>query len=322
MGGFVKRSDDHHPEERMKLMKNTGIGFIGLGQMGAGMARNLGASTGPFFIYDASPNALAAFADTDAIVADTAAAMADNCDLLFLCLPSAREVNAVIFDAGGLAESARPGLTIVDTSTIDRAEAIRIHHALAERGIAYADCPISGLPFRANDGSLTLMFGGDPDLFTAVRPHLEKMGAFIVHCGDVGSGQLMKAVNNIIYDINIVALCEILPLAVAGGLSVDALHRVTTSGSSRSFAGDHFVPRMLARQFDNDFAMEDAYKDILNVQKIAIENRAMTPLMNAMTSSYQTAIASGLGREPKSAIIKIYERVLGTTFSHSDEKDD
>jgi len=79
---------------------------------------------------------------------------------------------------------------------------------------------------------------------------------------------------------------------------------------------------MLARQFDNDFAMEDAYKDILNVQKIAVENRAMTPLMNAMTSSYQTAIASGLGREPKSAIIKIYERVLGTTFSHGDPKDD
>ena len=303
-------------------MKNTGIGFIGLGQMGAGMARNLGAGTGPFFIYDASPDALAAFAETDAIVAENAAVMAENCDLLFLCLPSAREVNAVIFDPGGVADSARPGLTIVDTSTIDRAEAIRIHHALAERGIAYADCPISGLPFRANDGTLTLMFGGDPDLFTAVRPHLEKMGEFIVHCGDVGSGQLMKAVNNIIYDINIVALCEILPLAVAGGLSVDSLHRVTTSGSSRSFASDHFVPRMLARQFDNDFAMEDAYKDILNVQKIAVENRAMTPLMNAMTSSYQTAIASGFGHEPKSAIIKIYERVLGTTFSHGEHKDD
>ena len=141
-------------------MKNTGIGFIGLGQMGAGMARNLGAGTGPFFIYDASPDALAAFADTDAIVADNAAVMAENCDLLFLCLPSAREVNAVIFDPGGLADSARPGLTIIDTSTIDRAEAVRAHQALAERGIAYADCPISGLPFRANDGSLTLMFGG------------------------------------------------------------------------------------------------------------------------------------------------------------------
>ncbi len=119
------------------------------------------------------------------------------------------------------------------------------------------------------------------------------MGAFIVHCGDVGSGQLMKAVNNIIYDINIVALCEILPLAVSGGLSVDALHQVVTTASARSFAGDHFVPRMLDRHFTDDFAMKNAYKDILNVQKLAVEKKAMTPLMNAMTSSYQNAIAQG-----------------------------
>jgi 3-hydroxyisobutyrate dehydrogenase-like beta-hydroxyacid dehydrogenase len=141
------------------------------------------------------------------------------------------------------------------------------------------------------------------------------MGEFIVYCGESGAGQMMKAVNNIIYDINIVALCEVLPLAVAGGLSTEALTQVVTTASARSFAGDHFVPRMLARQFDDDFPMEDAYKDILNVQRIAIEKRAMTPLVNAMTSSYQNAIAAGYGREPKSAIIKIYEKALGTEFS-------
>ena len=141
------------------------------------------------------------------------------------------------------------------------------------------------------------------------------MGEFIVYCGESGAGQMMKAVNNIIYNINIVALCEVLP-AVAGGLSTDALTKVVTTASSRSFAADHFIPRMLQRQFNNDFAMENAYKDILNIQRIAIETRALTPLVNAMTSSYQTAISAGLGSEPKSAIIKIYEQVLGTEFSN------
>jgi 3-hydroxyisobutyrate dehydrogenase-like beta-hydroxyacid dehydrogenase len=224
-------------------------------------------------------------------------------------------VNEVIFGAGGIAELAQGDLAIIDTSTIDRLEAIAIHNQLASRGITYADCPISGLPFRAADGTLTLMFGGSKPLFDHAKPQLDAMGEFIVYCGESGAGQMMKAVNNIIYDINIVALCEVLPLAVAGGLSTEALTQVVTTASARSFAGDHFVPRMLARQFDDDFPMEDAYKDILNVQHIAIEKRAMTPLVNAMTSSYQNAIAAGYGREPKSAIIKIYEKTLGTEFS-------
>ena len=296
-------------------MRNSGIGFIGLGQMGLGMANNLAKIAAPFYAYDAVPAATDRLDGDDIIIASTIGNLAANCHLIFLCLPSAKEVNEVIFGAGGIAESAQGDLAIIDTSTIDRLEAIAIHDQLAGRGIVYADCPISGLPFRATDGTLTLMFGGSRLLFDRAKPQLDTMGEFIVYCGESGAGQMMKAVNNIIYDINIVALCEVLPLAVAGGLSTEALTQVVTTASARSFAGDHFVPRMLARQFDNDFPMEDAYKDILNVQRIAIEKRAMTPLVNAMTSSYQNAIAAGYGREPKSAIIKIYEKALGTEFS-------
>lgn len=296
-------------------MSNRGIGFIGLGQMGLGMANNLGRISTPFYAYDALDTATERLDGDNMIIADSITSLAENCHLIFLCLPSAKDVNEVIFGAGGIAETALDGLAIIDTSTIDRIEAIAIHDKLASRGIAYADCPISGLPFRATDGTLTLMFGGSKSLFDQVKPQLDAMGEFIVYCGDSGAGQMMKAVNNIIYDINIVALCEVLPLAVAGGLSTEALTKVVTTASARSFAGDHFVPRMLARQFDNDFPMEDAYKDILNVQRIAIEKRAMTPLVNAMTSSYQNAIVAGFGREPKSAIIKVYEKALGIEFS-------
>ena len=158
------------------------------------------------------------------------------------------------------------------------------------------------------------MFGGSQILFEQLSPLLELLGKNIVYCGEVGSGQLMKAVNNIIYNINIVALCEILPLAVTGGISVDTLEQVVTSASSRSFAGDHFIPQIMAREFEGDFPLAGAYKDILNMQKVATEKQALTPLMNAMISSYQNALADGLGDEPKSAIIKIYEKVLGVEF--------
>ncbi|MEK9616711.1 MAG: NAD-binding protein, partial [Deltaproteobacteria bacterium] len=196
-------------------------------------------------------------------------------------------------------------------------EALQFHDQLTHKGIQYADCPVSGLPARAREGKLTLMFGGSQTLFGQVSPLLELLGKNIVYCGEVGSGQLMKAVNNIIYNINIVALCEILPLGVAAGISIDALEQVVTSASSRSFAGDHFIPRMMAREFEGDFPLAGAYKDILNMQKVATEKQALTPLMNAMISSYQNALADGLGDEPKSAIIKIYEKVLGIEFKRN-----
>ena len=222
----------------------------------------------------------------------------------------------MIFGPEGIVDSALPNLSIIDTSTIDRTEAISIHNQLAGKGITYADCPISGLPFRATDGTLTLMFGGNRDLFDTTKQELDAMGEFIVYCGESGAGQMMKAVNNIIYNINIVALCEVLPLAVAGGLSTDALTKVVTTASSRSFAADHLFHACCDVSLIMILQWRTHTKTLSIFKKIAIENRALTPLVNAMTSSYQTAISAGLGSEPKSAIIKIYEQVLGTEFSN------
>ena len=184
-------------------MSNSGIGFIGLGQMGLGMANNLGRVASPFYAYDALSDATNRLSSDNIIIASSVSSIAENCHLIFLCLPSAKEVKEVIFGTGGIADSALPNLSIIDTSTIDRTEAISIHNQLANQGITYADCPISGLPFRAADGTLTLMFGGSRELFDATKRELDAMGEFIVYCGESGAGQMMKAVNNIIYNINI-----------------------------------------------------------------------------------------------------------------------
>ncbi len=285
--------------------------------MGCGMAANLTTAGHNLYVYDKSASAMARFTDTNAICCQSLSEIAQICYLIFLCLPSAKEVDDVLFGPNGLVENANAEISIIDTSTLERSEALQFHDQLANKGIQYADCPVSGLPARAREGRLTLMFGGSHILFEQVSPLLELLGKNIVYCGEVGSGQLMKAVNNIIYNINIVALCEILPLGVAAGISIDALEQVVTSASSRSFAGDHFIQRMMAREFEGDFPLAGAYKDILNMQKIATEKQALTPLMNAMISSYQNALADGLGDEPKSAIIKIYEKVLGVEFKRN-----
>ena len=282
--------------------------------MGRGMAANLTTAGQILYVYDQSASAMARFANTKANCCQHLSKIAKTCSLVFLCLPSGKEVDEVLFGRNGLVDNANAKISIIDTSTLERSEALQFHDQLANKGIQYADCPVSGLPARAREGRLTLMFGGSQMLFEQVSPILELFGKNIVYCGEVGSGQLMKAVNNIIYNINIVALCEILPLGVAAGISIDALEQVVTSASSRSFAGEHFIPRMMAREFEGDFPLAGAHKDILNMQKVATEKQALTPLMNAMISSYQNALDDGLGDEPKSAIIKIYEKVLGVEF--------
>ena len=301
-------------------MSTPAVGFIGLGRMGSGMAHNLLKSLGALRVVDPVPEAVASLQASGATVCANAADLARQCDVVFLCVPFAPEVRAVMFGSEGVASGARKGLTVIDTTTLDRTDALAIADEAAQAGITYWDCPVSGMPFRAQDGTLTIMFGGTREAFTDAKPLLESMGEFVVHCGPLGSGQAMKALNNVIYNVNIAALCEVLPLAVAVGLDPNEVARVVTSASSRSFASEYFVPRMMDRAFGYDFAMEDAYKDIVNVQKMGVEKKAMLPVVNAMIASYQTAISAGYGREPKSAMIKIYEDALGVKFCHPDEK--
>lgn len=302
------------PDQELRVV-NSSTGFIGLGTMGLGMCRNMLSLETPVVVYDLNPTAVKAMVDAGATAAATPKALGESCAQVFLCVPSATEVRAVLFGDNGLLTGDRVLThTIIDATTLDRLEAIAIGTELKDQGIDYADCPVSGLPARAENGTLTIMFGGQPDTFKRVKPLLSSMGEDIRFCGALGCGQAMKAINNIIYNINIAALCEVLPLATAVGLDPEEVSSVVRSASSRSFASDYFVPRMLDRQFHSDFSLRNAYKDIVNVQRMAVETKAMTPLVNAMTASYQSAIASGYGDEPKSAMLKVYERVLDVEF--------
>jgi 3-hydroxyisobutyrate dehydrogenase-like beta-hydroxyacid dehydrogenase len=282
--------------------------------MGRGMAHNLLAAGMDLTVFDLDAGAAEGLAAAGARVAGSAAELAAGVDRVFLCLPFAPEVRETLFGDGGLCSGARPGLHVVDCTTLIQSDALDIAGRAAAAGLRYNDCPVSGMPFRAADGTLTIMFGGEAADFEGVRALLEHMGSDVIHCGPLGCGQLMKAVNNVIYDINISALCELLPLATRAGLDPETVAAVVTSGSSRSFASDYFVPRMLEGRFEGDFSMGQAWKDIVNVQEVAVRHGAMTPVTAAMTAVYQTAIARGHGGEPKSAMIKVYEQVLGVVF--------
>ena len=278
--------------------------------MGFGMARNLAQAGVPLTVFDLSPQPLEVLAAEGVSIAADPAELAARVELLFLCLPSDVESEAVLFGERGVVTE-QPGLPVVDTTTMNHGASLRLWKRSQQEGLAYSDCPISGMPFRAENGTLTMMFGGSRERFAEARPYLDIMGEFVVHCGDVGMGQLMKAVNNIIYDVNIAAFCEVMPLAVKAGLRPETLAEVLTTASSRSFASEYFVPRILDGRFEGDFSMRAAYKDIVNVKEVAARLEASLPVVDAMVSTYQAAIDKGFGEQPKSAMIKVYEDRLG-----------
>ena len=284
-------------------MDQQTVGFIGLGRMGFGMAKNLSRAGVPLIVCDLRPQPLQALAEDGVSVAAGLVTEA-----------------AFLKCEHGVVRSQKT-LAVVDTTTMNHGAALRLSERSKSAGLAYSDCPISGMPFRAENGTLTMMFGGSNEMFAVAKPHLDIMGEFIVHCGDVGMGQLMKAVNNIIYDVNIAAFCEVMPLAVKAGLKPEKLAEVLTTASSRSFASEYFVPRILNRRFEGDFSMCAAYKDIVNIQEVAARLKASLPVVDAMVSTYQTAIDMGFGEQPKSAMIKVYEDWLDQEVRLSKARD-
>ncbi len=303
-------------------MQNTNVGFIGLGRMGFAMASNLAAANVPLTVFDVQPEPVARLTEAGVLRAESPKALAEQVEMLFLCVPSEKEAEAVLFGDNGVASGDTGSLAVVDTTTMNRGSAVRLAERCEAAGFRYSDCPISGKPHRAEEGSLTIMFGGADDAFVEARPYLDIMGEFIVHCGAIGSGQLMKAVNNIIYDVNIAALCEVLPLALKAGLAPKTVADVVTSGSARSFASDFFVPRILRREFHGDFSLQAAHKDIVNIQDVTKELGAELPLVETMIGIYERAIAEGYGDEPKSAMVKLYEQQLEQEVRLPDPGDD
>ena len=291
-------------------MNKHSVGFIGLGRMGFGMASNLASAGVPLAVFDARSQPIEALVERGASAAADPADLAARVETLFLCLPSETEADDVLFGQQGVVTNASKGLIIIDTTTMNYRAALQIAEKSENAGLSYSDCPISGMPFRAENGTLTMMFGGSREMFANVSPTLDIMGEFIVHCGEVGMGQLMKAVNNIIYNVNIAAICEVMPLAMKAGLAADKLAEVLTTASSRSFASEYFVPRILERKFDSDFSLKAAYKDIVNIQEVAARLHASMPVVDAMIATYQAAIDMGFGDQPKSAMVKVSEKQL------------
>ena len=289
------------------------IGFSGLGQMGKPMALNMSKCGQPLIVNDLSDKFFPEFKEKGIGTTQDIRDLAD-CDIIFLCLPNTEVVKSVLFGQKGLFDLLKAGQIVCDLSTINYTTSVEISKRLGEKGIKFMDAPVSGMEARAIDGTLTVMCGGEESLYNELTPYFKCMGNNIMYMGTYGCGQLTKAINNILFDINIAGFAEMLPVAVKLGLDPVKIGEVINSSSGRSYASEFFIPRILKRNFADGYPLDHAYKDLVCGAEISAQLGLPLPVMHAATTTYQMAILEGHGLKDKGAMTCVYEKLLGVEY--------
>jgi 3-hydroxyisobutyrate dehydrogenase len=247
-----------------------------------------------------------------ATAAATPRALAAAADTIITCLPTSREVEALLDGPEGLLAGLRPGALFLDCTSGDPARSRRFAARLAERGIAFADAPVSGGTNGAEAGTLTVMVGGDPATFERARPVLAAFGQRIEHLGPVGAGHAMKAVNNTLLAVNILALGEGLAALVKAGVPARTAVAVLNASSGRSFVSESLVPdRVLTGLWPKTFRLALLDKDVDIACRLLQELAVEGPMFEA-AGRLLAAARAVLGEEADYLEpIKVTERQAG-----------
>jgi 3-hydroxyisobutyrate dehydrogenase-like beta-hydroxyacid dehydrogenase len=286
------------------------IGFIGVGNMGGPMCRNIIANTNhEVVVFDLNPAAVAACAGARA--GASVASVAAECDVVITSLPVPAVVEAVVLGADGVVAHMRAGTVFIDLSTNAPSTAQRLEAALAARGVAMLEAPVSGGVARAVDGSITIMVGGAAAVFEAQRPLLKAFSGAVVHVGTIGMGSTAKLINNMLAFANMATAAEGVMMGVAAGIDLGRLAEVIRGSSGASSAFNGLVTRALSGAGGVSFALELAHKDLRLAQQLADEVGVPSPMGAATLNLLRMARGMGLGARDVTAMIGVYERALG-----------
>ncbi|MEZ4587920.1 MAG: NAD(P)-dependent oxidoreductase [Gemmatimonadales bacterium] len=239
------------------------LAFLGLGAIGRPMAVRVAAKY-PLAVWNRTPGPAAAIAgQSGATAAASARDAVTSADVVMACLSTSADVEEVLFGPDGAAESIASGALVLDCTSGDAATSRRLAARLAERNVGFADCPVSGGTNGAEAGTLTVMVGADDETFTRARPFLETFGKLIVHVGPVGSGDTVKAINQVLLATHIASLGEALTAMVKAGVDARRGLDVINASSGRSFVSKALVPdRVLTGTWPNTFRLALLEKDV------------------------------------------------------------
>jgi 3-hydroxyisobutyrate dehydrogenase len=285
------------------------VAFIGLGIMGRSMAGHLLDGGTRLSVHTRTAAKADALLGRGARWAATPADAAADADVVFLCVTDTPDVQAVITGEKGVAAAARPGLIVVDHSTISPAVTRNLARSLAEKGVSMLDAPVSGGDKGAREATLSIMVGGDAAAFAKVEPLLKQMGKTIIHCGPSGAGQLTKLVNQILVSVNNMAVCEALNFAKRNGLDLEKTLAAVSGGAAGSWQLANLGPKMIARDFAPGFMINLQQKDLRLVLAAAEESKTPTPAASLVSHLFRAAQSAGHGNDGTQALLTVLENL-------------
>jgi 3-hydroxyisobutyrate dehydrogenase len=270
--------------------------FLGLGAIGKPMAARVAAAFPHLIVWNRTPDRASAFAAEHKVsAAGSPAAAAKDADVVITCFPLSRDVESILDGETGLLAAMKEGSTLVDCTSGDPATSKRIAARLAVQGIDFVDAPVSGGVAGAEKGTLTVMVGGDPAVFERMQPVFKSFGQKIVHCGDVGAGDALKAVNNAMLAVHIWSTAEgLATLAKAGVDPKVALDVINTSSGRSNTSMNLFPDRVLTRAFPRTFRLALLEKDIGIAAQVARDNKVPSPVTQ-LTADLFTMARGELG---------------------------
>jgi len=291
------------------------IGFIGVGNMGGPMVRNLMKAGHRVTVFDLMPTAVDRCVAAGAAAASSALAAASDRGVVITMLPAGRHVREVYLGKDGILGAVAPGTLMIDSSTIDVATAREVGAAAARANLAMIDAPVSGGVGGAEAGTLTFMVGGPDDAFARARPILEAMGGTIVHAGPSGSGQAAKICNNMILGISMIGVCEAFALAEKLGLDKQKLFDISSKSSGQCWSLTSYCPvpgpvpaSPANRDYQAGFTADMMLKDLNLSQEAAATARAVTILGRHAAELYAEFSQLGRGGKDFSGIIEMIRR--------------
>ena len=287
------------------------VGYIGLGIMGQGMARNLLKKGFDVTVWNRTPEKMRSFEEAGARAAKSPRDLAKRCDVVLICVSDTPDVVEVIEGEDGVLEGARKGALVIDMSTISPSVTRNLAALLVSKGIHMLDAPVSGGSEGAVKGTLSIMVGGQADQVERARPILEAVGKTITHVGDHGAGQTVKLVNQILVVVNMLATSEALLFAEAGGLDLRKTLEAVTQGAAGSWMLSNRGPQCVDRDWRPGFTIDLQQKDLRLVLEAA--NEIGVPLLGTSTCFhlYRTLQKQGLGSEGNHALVKALENLSG-----------
>lgn len=290
------------------------IGFIGLGIMGKPMSKNLIKAGYELVVCDRNQSSVDELVALGASAAKNGNEVAAACRIIITMLPNSPHVKAVVMGEGGILESAEPGTVIIDMSSIAPLAAQEISKACEENSVKIIDAPVSGGEPKAIDGTLSIMVGGEKEVFDKVYDILLKMGSSAVYCGSSGAGNTTKLANQVVVALNIAAVSEALMLAQKSGVDPELVFAAIKGGLAGSAVLNAKAPMMIEGNFKPGFRIDLHIKDLSNALDTGHGVGAPLPLTASVMEMMQTLRADGFEMEDHSALARYYEKLAGTTI--------